>query len=280
MIRAAALGLTFVVIILLTGCGILTTDEAPTDIVRASAPALLPAFPEVEALVPAAARALGSAKARKIAKRAALGIRIPACDDDPLGRGFAVDAHTLVAHRDALPGGGWVRVWTTNRGSKAVGAGSAYRVGRARRCPGRPRTPAAASLGAERCRRCVCGRRRRAQRQAPHAPGRHRGQRQRQGCTARRRRCCASPRRFRRVTPDRCSTPKAGSSERCSASTPGRASGWRSPPPPSAAARPDARSRRSSPATDLRVDSGSFRMVWRTVRSHPEPHERIDYTHP
>jgi len=129
VIRAAALGLTLVVIILLTGCGILTTDEAPTDVVRASAPALLPAFPEVEALVPAAARALGSAKARKIAKRAALGISIPACDDDPLGRGFAVDAHTLVAHRDALPGGGWVRVWTTNRGSKAVGAGSAYRVG-------------------------------------------------------------------------------------------------------------------------------------------------------
>ena len=129
MIRAAALGLTLVVIILLTGCGILVTDEAPTDVVQASAPALLAPFPEVETLAPAAARALASAKARKIAKRAALGIGIPACDDDPLGRGFALDAHTLVAHRDVLPGGGWVRVWTANRGSRAVGAGSAYRVG-------------------------------------------------------------------------------------------------------------------------------------------------------
>jgi len=129
VIRAAALGLTLVVIILLTGCGILVTDEAPTDVVQASAPALLAPFPEVETLAPAAARALASAKARKIAKRAALGIGIPACDDDPLGRGFALDAHTLVAHRDALPGGGWVRVWTANRGSRAVGAGSAYRVG-------------------------------------------------------------------------------------------------------------------------------------------------------
>ena len=37
----------------------------------------------------------------------------------------------------------------------------------------------------------------------------------------------------------------------------GRVSGWRSPLPRSAAARPDARSRRSIPATDLRLDSGS-----------------------
>jgi len=129
VIRAAALGLTLVVIVLLTGCGILVTDEAPTDVVQASATALLAPFPEVAALAPAPTRELASARARKLARRAALGIGIPACDDDPLGRGFALDAHTLVAHRDALPGGGWVRVWTANRGSKAVGAGSAYRVG-------------------------------------------------------------------------------------------------------------------------------------------------------
>jgi len=129
VIRAAALGLTLVVIVLLTGCGILVTEEAPTDVVQASATALLAPFPEVGALAPAPTRELASAKARKIAKRAALQIRIPACDDDPLGRGFALDAHTVVAHRDALPGGGWVRVQTANRGSKAVGAGSAYRVG-------------------------------------------------------------------------------------------------------------------------------------------------------
>ncbi len=129
MIRAAALGLTLVVIILLTGCGILVTDEAPTDVVQASAPALLAPFPEVETLAPAGARPLASAKARRIAKSAVLGIGIPACDDDPLGRGFALDAHTLVAPRDVLPGGGWLRVTTANRRSIAVGAASAYRVG-------------------------------------------------------------------------------------------------------------------------------------------------------
>jgi hypothetical protein len=129
MIRGTALGLILVVTILLTGCGILVTDEAPTDIVQASAPALLAPYSEVEALAPAAARALASAKARKIATRATLGIGIPACDDDPLGRGFALDAHTLVAPRDVLPGGGWVRVTTTNGRMTAVGAASVYRVG-------------------------------------------------------------------------------------------------------------------------------------------------------
>ena len=129
MIRAAALGLTLVVTVLLTGCGIVVTDEAPTDVLRASAPALLQAFPEVEALAPAPTRSLSLGRARRMARRAALQIRIPACDDDALGRGFALDSHTLIAHRDALPGGGWVRVDTANRRSTAVGAASAYRVG-------------------------------------------------------------------------------------------------------------------------------------------------------
>jgi len=152
VIRAAALGVTLVVIILLTGCGILVTDEAASDVVQASAPALLEPFPEVEVLAPASARELASARARKIARRAALQVRIPACDDDPLGRGFALDAHTLVAHRDVLPGGGWVRVRTANRGSTAVGAGRAYRLGElgvvrvARALP--RRLPAAASVAA------------------------------------------------------------------------------------------------------------------------------------
>ena len=110
VIRAAALGLTLVVTVLLTGCGIVVTDEAPTDILRASAPALLSAFPEVEALAPAPTRTLSLGRARRIARRAALQIRIPACDDDALGRGFALDSHTLIAHHDVLPGGGWVRV--------------------------------------------------------------------------------------------------------------------------------------------------------------------------
>lgn len=129
MIRGVALGLTLVVTILLTGCGLVVTDEAPSDVVQASAPALLPTFPEVDALVPASTRVLRLAKARRIARRAALQIRIPSCDDDPLGRGFALDRHTLVAHKDAIPGGGWARVETTNRKSAAVGAGAAYRLG-------------------------------------------------------------------------------------------------------------------------------------------------------
>jgi hypothetical protein len=129
MIRAAALGLTLVVTVLLTGCGIVVTDEAPTDDLRVSAPALVEAFPEVEALAPAPTRTLSLGGARRIAQRAALQIRIPACDDDFLGRGFALDSHTLIAHHDALPGGGWVRVETADRRSTAVGAASAYRVG-------------------------------------------------------------------------------------------------------------------------------------------------------
>jgi hypothetical protein len=129
MIRAAALGLTLVVTALLTGCGIVVTDQASIDPPEVSAPALLAAFPEVEVLVPAPTRTLSLVRARRMARKAALEIRIPACDDDPLGRGFALDAHTLVAPRDAVPGGGWVRVETTNRRSTAVGSANAYRVG-------------------------------------------------------------------------------------------------------------------------------------------------------
>jgi hypothetical protein len=129
VIRAAALGLTLVVTILLTGCGIVVTDEAPTDVLQVSAPTLLSAFPEVEAVVPARTRTLSLGRARRVARRAALGIRIPACDDDSTGRGFALDSHTLIAHREVLPGAGWVRVWAANRRSTAVGAASAYRVG-------------------------------------------------------------------------------------------------------------------------------------------------------
>ena len=70
MIRAAALGLTLVVTILLTGCGIVVTDEAPTDVLQLSAPALIPAFPEVEALAPAPTGKLSLGKARRVARRA------------------------------------------------------------------------------------------------------------------------------------------------------------------------------------------------------------------
>ena len=129
MIRAAALGLTLVVTILLTGCGILVTDDLPTDDLQFSAPALAQAFPEVEALVAAPTGTLSLGRARRISQRAALRIRIPACDDDSTERGFAVGSHTLVAHRELLPGGGWVRVWTANRRSTAVGAATAYRIG-------------------------------------------------------------------------------------------------------------------------------------------------------
>ena len=129
MIRAAALGVTLVLTTLLTGCGIVVTDEAPIDVLQISAPALVPVFPEVEALASAPTRTLSLGRARRSARRASLQILIPACDDDPQGRGFAVDAHTLVAHHDVLPGGGFLRVWAANRRSTAVGAANAYRVG-------------------------------------------------------------------------------------------------------------------------------------------------------
>jgi hypothetical protein len=129
VIRAAALGLALVVTILLTGCGIVVTDEAPTDVVQVSAPALHSALPEVEAVVPARTRTLSLGRARRLARRTALQIRVPACDDDSTGRGFALDSHTLVAHRELLLGAGWVRVWAANRRSTAVGAANAYRLG-------------------------------------------------------------------------------------------------------------------------------------------------------
>ncbi len=128
MIRGVALGLTLFVTLLLTGCGIVVTDEAPTDALQVSAPSLVEAYTEVEALA-APARTLSLRRARQVARKAALRVVVPSCDDDSRGRGFALDAHTLVAHRDVVPGGGWVRVWTANRRSTAVGAGSAYRVG-------------------------------------------------------------------------------------------------------------------------------------------------------
>lgn len=128
MSKAVALGLTLVVTVLLTGCGVVVTDEAPTGEIRASAPRLLSTFPEVEALAPAPTRTLSLGKARRLARTTALEIRIPGCDDEPLGSGFALDAHTLVASRDAVPGAGWVRVETANRRSTAVGAATAYRL--------------------------------------------------------------------------------------------------------------------------------------------------------
>lgn len=129
MIRAAALGLALVVTFLLTACGVVVTDEAPTDVLQVSAPTLAQPFPEVEALAPAPTRTLSLGRARKVAQRAALQVRIPSCDDDAVGRGFAIDSHTLIAPRDLVEGGGWVRVETANRRSTAVGAASAYRVG-------------------------------------------------------------------------------------------------------------------------------------------------------
>ena len=129
MIRAAALGLTLVLTTILTGCGIVVADEAPTDPVQIAAPPLVPVFPEVEALAPASTRTLSLGRARRVARRAALRILIPACDDESKGRGFALDSHTLIGHRDVLPGAGFLRVWTANRRSTAVGAAGAYRVG-------------------------------------------------------------------------------------------------------------------------------------------------------
>ena len=79
--------------------------------------------------MPASTRTISSRKARRLVRRTALEIRIPACDDDPLGRGFALDAHTLIADRDAVPGSGWVRVETASHRSTAVGAATAYRLG-------------------------------------------------------------------------------------------------------------------------------------------------------
>jgi hypothetical protein len=125
----AGLGVVVVATLLLTGCSVLVTKEAPAEPIQISAPPLVGVDPYVEALAPAPYRSLTPTRARRLVQRAALRILIPSCDDEPQGRGFAVDAHTLVAHRDVIEGSGWVRVFAANRRSTAVGAGSAYRLG-------------------------------------------------------------------------------------------------------------------------------------------------------
>lgn len=127
-IAAAAAAVLLFPATLLTGCSVFATDEAPDGPIQISAPPLVDLDPYVDAAVPAPVRSPAPARARRIARAAALEVLIPSCDDDPTGRGFAVGAHTLVAHRDVIEGGGWVRVSAGKR-STAVGAGSAYRVG-------------------------------------------------------------------------------------------------------------------------------------------------------
>jgi hypothetical protein len=129
VIRGAALGLTLVLTIALAGCGLLVTDEAPADVIQVSAPSLIVTFPEVDALVPTPARALSLDRARRLARQAALQVRIPGCSGTATGRGFALDSRTIVAHRGVLPKAGWMRVWAANGRSTAVGAASAYRIG-------------------------------------------------------------------------------------------------------------------------------------------------------
>jgi hypothetical protein len=129
VIKAVALALTLVVTVLLTGCGIVVTDAAPTSEIRASAPTLVSTFTEVGSLAPAPTRALSPGEARRLVRKTALELRIPACDDDPLGWGFALDARTLVARREGIPGGGRGHVETVNGRSTAIGAARAFRIG-------------------------------------------------------------------------------------------------------------------------------------------------------
>jgi hypothetical protein len=129
LIRAYALGILLVATTLLTGCGVIVTDAPPEQPVQVDAPPQVPLDPVVEAAFPVATRALSLAHARGIARASTLRIRIPDCDDEITGTGFALDAHTLVSERHAIPGAGNLRVSTASRKTKAVGAASAYRIG-------------------------------------------------------------------------------------------------------------------------------------------------------
>jgi hypothetical protein len=151
---AAGAGVVLFVATLMSGCGVLVTKEAPPDLIEISAPPLLEVDPYVDAAVPAPVRALSPARARRVARRAALEILVPACDDDARGRGFAGDAHPVVAQRDVIEGSGRVRVFGASRRSTAVGPGSAYRlddlgvVQVARTLPGRLRPTSSVGAGA------------------------------------------------------------------------------------------------------------------------------------
>jgi len=127
VIRGAALCVLLIATILLAGCGVLATDEAPTDPIQVDAPPLVAVFPEVEALAPPSTRELSLGRAGVLARRSAL--LVTSCGDDPEGRGFALDSQTLVAHNDALSGAGPLSVSTANGRSTAVGSANAYRVG-------------------------------------------------------------------------------------------------------------------------------------------------------
>jgi hypothetical protein len=126
---AAAAGFVLFAATLWSGCSVLVSEKAPPDPIQISAPTLVEVDPYVDAAAPKPTRYLSPARARLVVRRAALEILVPSCDDDPKGRGIAVGPHTLVAHRDVIEGGGWVRVFAANRESTAVGPGSAYRVG-------------------------------------------------------------------------------------------------------------------------------------------------------
>ena len=176
VIRGVALGLTLFVTLLLTGCGIVVTDEAPTDALQLSAPPLVEAYTEVEALA-APARTLSLRRARQVARKAALRVVVPSCDDDSRGTGL----RGRRAHAGRQSGRG-ARRWLGARldGEPALDRGRRRKRlprWRARRRPRRPHPPTEAAAGAKRCRRRLGGRRHGARRQAPDAARRHRRQR-------------------------------------------------------------------------------------------------------
>lgn len=150
----AFLGLVLVgiaALVLIPGLG-LVVDEAPVVQVNLAAPVLVEPDPVVEAQ-PAAVAAMSPARARLLARRAALRVRNTACDGVRAGSGFALDSQLLLADRAVVPGASALRIASNGAGAKGVVASRVFRVGElvVARVDGRlPQRPAAvpASSGA------------------------------------------------------------------------------------------------------------------------------------
>jgi S1-C subfamily serine protease len=115
-------------LVLVPGCGLLVVDRAPSGQGQLDAPPLV----EVDARVEARAvtvPTVSPARVRNQVQRAALHVRNTTCDGIPTGSGFALDSKLLVAGRDVLPGGGWLKVAARNGVARKLETTHVYRLG-------------------------------------------------------------------------------------------------------------------------------------------------------
>ena len=115
-------------LLLVPGCGLVVVDEAPSGQSALAAPSLV----ELDASVEGrriAVRTVSLARARRQVRGGVLRIHNPGCDGTPSGSGFALDARTLLAQRDVLPGASTVKVAPRKGRAKRLRAAQVFRLG-------------------------------------------------------------------------------------------------------------------------------------------------------